>query len=155
MDPLSRVLPFDSFPSALRVALPKAQADVLAWHATQGRHGLPWKSADPYAVWVSEVMLQQTQVATGLVRFPRWMARFPTIESLAAADTDAVMAEWEGLGYCARARNLHAAARRMVEHHAGNMPRARADRMALPGVGPSTASAIGACLRRPRGHFRR
>ena len=84
---------------------------LIAWHQRSGRSGLPWQNQrDPYAVWVSEIMLQQTQVATVLERYPRFMKRFPTVRKLAAADVDEVLAEWAGLGYYSRARNLHACA---------------------------------------------
>jgi len=123
--------------------LPLLQAQMLDWQRRHGRHDLPWHTHDPYGVWVSEVMLQQTQVATGMYRYPAWMERFPTVESLAAASSEEVMSAWEGLGYYARARNLHAAAKQVVEKHDGRFPESREDRLALPGVGPSTASAIG------------
>ena len=85
---------------------------LLAWQAVSGRVGLPWQNnCDPYAVWVSEIMLQQTQVVTVLERYPRFMKRFPTVKKLAAADLDEVLAEWAGLGYYSRARNLHACAK--------------------------------------------
>ena len=84
---------------------------LIAWHGVSGRSGLPWQgNRDAYAVWVSEIMLQQTQVATVLERYPRFMKRFPTVNKLAAADVDDVLAEWAGLGYYSRARNLHACA---------------------------------------------
>lgn len=143
-DPWLRLLPSADLPESLRTRLPEAQRALLAWHKEAGRHTLPWNTEDPYGIWLSEIMLQQTQVATGLVRYPAWMAAFPTVASLAAAPSEAVMAQWEGLGYYARARNLHKAAQQMVRDHGGQMPQARPDRLALPGIGPSTASAIGA-----------
>lgn len=124
--------------------IPELQRRLLEWQRVSGRHDLPWHTRDPYGVWVSEVMLQQTQVSTGWVRYPLWMARFPTLKDLASATEDEVLSEWEGLGYYARARNLRAAAQQVVGRHAGVFPEARNDRLALPGVGPSTASAIGA-----------
>lgn len=143
-DPWLRRLPEEALPATARALIPGLREAVLSWHAVHGRHDLPWQVEDPYGVWVSEVMLQQTQVATGLVRYPSWMARFPTVQALAAAPLDEVLKAWEGLGYYARARNLHRAARQLVEAHGGRVPAERALRLALPGVGPSTASAIGA-----------
>lgn len=143
-DPWSVRLPEGELPSEAVRKIPELQGKVLAWHARHGRHDLPWQVEDPYAVWVSEVMLQQTQVATGLYRFPSWMRRFPTLKSLAEATVDEVLKEWEGLGYYARARNLHAAAQVIEHDHGGVFPKERALRLALPGVGASTASAIGA-----------
>lgn len=144
LDPWARRWPVDRLPPAELALLPRLQEQMLAWQPRHGRHDLPWHTYDPYGVWVSEVMLQQTQVATGLYRYPAWMARFPTVQSLAQASEDDVLAAWEGLGYYSRARRLHAAARLIVERHAGRFPRDRDDRLALPGIGPSTASAIGA-----------
>jgi len=143
-DPWAKRWPLDRFPQAERDAIPVLQEQMLRWQARHGRHGLPWHTLDPYGVWVSEVMLQQTQVSTGLYRYPAWMERFPTVESLASATQAEVLFAWEGLGYYARARNLHAAAKQVVEKHGGKFPIAREDRLALPGIGPSTASAIGA-----------
>ncbi|PWG60993.1 A/G-specific adenine glycosylase [Sediminicurvatus halobius] len=118
-------------------------AAVLAWFERHGRHDLPWQHpATPYRVWVSEVMLQQTQVATVLPYFERFMARFPDVASLAAAPVDEVLALWAGLGYYARARNLHRAARELVAEHGGEFPRRREAVEALPGIGRSTAGAI-------------
>ncbi|MFO7809732.1 A/G-specific adenine glycosylase [Guyparkeria sp.] len=113
---------------------------LLAWFDGHGRHDLPWQHPrTPYRVWVSEIMLQQTQVATVIPYFERFMARFPDIESLAAAEIDAVLALWSGLGYYARARNLHAAARQMIE---SGVPETTEGWAELSGVGPSTAAAI-------------
>lgn len=117
-------------------------ARVLAWYARAGRHNLPWVSADPYRVWVSEIMLQQTQVEQVKSYYARFMARFPTLETLAAADLGDVLAEWAGLGYYARARNLHRAARQVGAEHGGLLPRDLAALCALPGIGRSTAGAI-------------
>ncbi len=143
-DPWLKRWPDDQLPELEKQQLPLLRGQLLSWQPRHGRHDLPWHTRDPYGVWVSEVMLQQTQVATGLYRYPAWMARFPTIEALALASEAEVLSAWEGLGYYNRARNLHAAARRIVAVHGGAFPRSRADRLALPGVGPSTASAIGA-----------
>lgn len=116
---------------------------LLAWFDVHGRHDLPWQHPrSAYRVWVAEIMLQQTQVATVIDYFNAFMARFPHIETLAAAPTDDVMAHWAGLGYYARARNLHAAARAVVIEHDGEMPRDVDGLMALPGIGRSTAGAI-------------
>ena len=116
---------------------------LLAWYRRHGRHDLPWRQTrDPYAIWISEIMLQQTQVATVLPYYRRFMAAFPDVARLAGAPLDAVLAHWSGLGYYARARNLHAAARRIVTHHGGRLPDDPAALQALPGIGRSTAGAI-------------
>jgi A/G-specific adenine glycosylase len=117
---------------------------LIAWQLEHGRHDLPWQSADPYRVWVSEIMLQQTQVATAKSYFLRFMARFPDVPALANASEDDVMAAWSGLGYYRRARMLHAAARRMVERHGGRVPDGFESLLDLPGIGRSTAGAIAA-----------
>ena len=115
---------------------------LLAWFDGALRD-LPWRrDRDPYRVWVSEVMLQQTRVETAAPRFDRWLARFPTVAALAAAEVDDVLAEWEGLGYYSRARNLHAAARMVRERHGGGLPDTFEGLRALPGVGEYTAGAI-------------
>ena len=116
---------------------------LLAWFEHHGRHDLPWQHPrTPYRVWLSEIMLQQTQVATVIPYFLRFVQSFPTLPDLAAADNDTLMAHWAGLGYYARARNLHAAARRCVELHGGDLPRDLDALLALPGIGRSTAGAI-------------
>ena len=116
---------------------------LLAWYDAEGRHDLPWQqNRSEYRVWLSEVMLQQTQVATVIPYFARFVARFPDFSALAAASIDDVLALWAGLGYYARGRNLHAAAKRIVEDHGGEMPRDIEAVQALPGVGRSTAAAI-------------
>lgn len=116
---------------------------VLAWYERHGRKDLPWqRDATPYRVWVSEIMLQQTQVVTVVVYFERFMARFPTLEALADAPLDDVLHHWSGLGYYARARNLHSTARQIQERFRGCFPRDLATLQALPGVGRSTAGAI-------------
>lgn len=143
-DPWSRRWPETALPAAELALVPQLQSQLLAWQRRHGRHDLPWHTSDPYGVWVSEVMLQQTQVATGLYRYPAWMTRFPTIQALAAATEDEVLSAWEGLGYYSRARNLRAAAQAIAGQHEGRFPAERADRLALPGVGASTASAVGA-----------
>ena len=104
---------------------------------------LPWRETyDPYSVWISEIMLQQTQMERGVSYFTAWMRRFPDIASVAGADEDAILSAWEGLGYYSRARNLHAAAKRIMTEHGGEFPRDHAAIRALPGVGEYTAGAI-------------
>lgn len=116
---------------------------IRAWHAKFGRHDLPWQNPrTPYRVWVSEIMLQQTRVETVVGYYERFMARFPDVEDLAAADQDEVLACWSGLGYYARGRNLHRAAQTIRDHHGGALPSTIEELMALPGVGRSTAGAI-------------
>ncbi|WP_313898210.1 A/G-specific adenine glycosylase [Nodosilinea sp. LEGE 07298] len=128
--------PWPDFPvQALRQAL-------LAWYGDWGRT-LPWRNIDhPYAIWVSEMMLQQTQVKTVLPYYQRWLEQFPTVESLAAADQQSVLKVWEGLGYYARARNLHKAAQRIVSDHNGEIPQNFEAITALPGIGKTTAGGI-------------
>ena len=116
---------------------------VLDWFATYGRHDLPWQiDPVPYRVWVSEIMLQQTQVATVIPYFGRFVQRFPDVHSLAAAPIDDVLHLWSGLGYYARARNLHSTARRLVDDFDGNFPGDIEALQSLPGIGRSTAGAI-------------
>jgi A/G-specific adenine glycosylase len=125
------------------MTLDELHADVLAWFSQHARD-LPWRATrDPYAVLVSEIMLQQTQVTRVLERFPAWIERWPTVGALAAASTADVVRAWSGLGYNRRAINLQRAARVVAE--AGEFPRTLAGLQALPGVGPYTASAI-ACF---------
>ncbi|MCP5329420.1 MAG: A/G-specific adenine glycosylase [Pseudomonadales bacterium] len=116
---------------------------VLQWFAHSGRHHLPWQeSPSPYRVWVSEIMLQQTQVATVIPYFQRFMAHYPAVEDLATAQLDEVLHLWTGLGYYARARNLHRCAQIVQADHQGVFPRTVEDLSALPGIGRSTAGAI-------------
>lgn len=116
---------------------------LVAWQKQHGRHDLPWQNThDPYAIWVSEIMLQQTQVNAVIGYYQRFMQRFPTIAALATADLDAVLQHWSGLGYYARARNLHAAAQRIITQHHGIFPQDVSHIQALPGIGRSTAAAI-------------
>jgi A/G-specific adenine glycosylase len=131
---------------------PKGFAErLLGWFDVHGRKSLPWQeNPTPYRVWVSEVMLQQTQVSTVITYYGRFMARFPTVEALAAAPIDEVLHLWTGLGYYARARNLHAGARAIVERHGGTFPRKLEEVTALPGIGRSTAGAILALSRGER-----
>jgi A/G-specific adenine glycosylase len=118
---------------------------LIQWHTKHGRHGMPWQGvADPYAVWVSEIMLQQTQVATVLERYPKMMKRFPSVAHLARADIDEVLAEWSGLGYYSRARNLHACAKQVVTQYQGQFPPDPLALESLSGIGRSTAGAIAA-----------
>lgn len=118
---------------------------VLHWFDQYGRHDLPWqKDLSPYRVWVSEIMLQQTQVATVIPYFERFMQSFPTVEVLASASEDSVLHHWTGLGYYARARNLHAAAKTVVRDYGGEFPRSVAALCELKGIGRSTAGAIAA-----------
>lgn len=123
--------------------IPDFDRKVLDWFEQHGRKDLPWqRDATPYRVWVSEVMLQQTQVATVIPYFERFMARFPDVVRLADAPLDDVLHLWSGLGYYARARNLHKAARQVRDRHAGEFPDSFEAVQALPGVGRSTAGAI-------------
>jgi A/G-specific adenine glycosylase len=116
---------------------------LLAWFERQGRHDLPWqRDATPYRVWVSEIMLQQTQVAVVIPFFERFMARFPDLAVLAEAKPDEVLHLWSGLGYYARARNLHRAAQLVCSEHQGRFPERIEALQALPGIGRSTAGAI-------------
>ena len=118
-------------------------ADLLRWFDISGRHDLPWQHPrTPYRVWLSEIMLQQTQVRVVVPYFERFVAALPDLRALAAAPLDEVLALWSGLGYYARARNLHAAARRCVDLHGGELPRDPDALLALPGIGRSTAGAI-------------
>lgn len=116
---------------------------VLAWFDDHGRKHLPWQQdVTPYKVWVSEIMLQQTQVATVIPYFERFMQTFPTVVALADAPQDEVLHLWTGLGYYARARNLHKAAQQIRDKHAGQFPQTLEEVMALPGIGRSTAGAV-------------
>jgi A/G-specific adenine glycosylase len=116
---------------------------LLRWHESDGRKDLPWqRDRTPYRVWVSEVMLQQTQVGTVIGYYERFMARFPTVRDLASARPDEVLHAWSGLGYYARARNLQRAAQILLQKHRGEFPATLAEAMELPGIGRSTAGAI-------------
>lgn len=116
---------------------------ILEWYAENGRTDLPWQvDRNPYRVWVSEIMLQQTQVATVIPYFEQFMARFPDVASLACAPEDDVLHHWSGLGYYARARNLHKAAKQICEQHDGLFPENFDQLLALPGIGRSTAGAV-------------
>jgi A/G-specific adenine glycosylase len=118
-------------------------ADLVAWQRTHGRSSLPWQNTrDPYRVWLSEIMLQQTQVSTVLDYYARFLERFPTVQSLAEAQPDVVLGLWSGLGYYSRARNLHRCAQDVMSLHGGAFPSTSEVLQTLPGIGPSTAAAI-------------
>src|SRR5690554_5877424 len=128
------------------------QRRLLEWFDVHGRHDLPWQHPrTPYRVWVSEIMLQQTQVITVIDYFQRFMEVFPDVHRLAAAEVDQVLHLWTGLGYYARARNLHKAARQLVRDHDGEFPQTVEEVASLPGIGRSTAGAI---LAQSRGYAR-
>lgn len=117
-------------------------ARIILWQQQHGRHDLPWQGQDAYRVWLSEIMLQQTQVATVIPYYQRFVASFPDVGSLAAATEDEVLAHWSGLGYYARGRNLRRAAQIIVEQHGGVFPHQFEQIIELPGIGRSTAAAI-------------
>lgn len=118
---------------------------MIAWQREHGRHTLPWQqTTDPYRVWLSEIMLQQTQVATVLGYYARFLDRFPDVTTLAAASQGDVLALWSGLGYYSRARNMHACAKAVVARHGGQFPRNSEQLQTLPGIGRSTAAAVAA-----------
>ncbi|WP_269140091.1 A/G-specific adenine glycosylase [Pseudothauera rhizosphaerae] len=118
---------------------------LMAWQAAHGRHDLPWqRTRDPYRVWLSEIMLQQTQVGTVIPYYLRFLERFPQLADLAAAPQEAVLGLWSGLGYYARARNLHKAAQTVMAEHGGQFPQQAEMIARLPGIGRSTAAAIAA-----------
>ena len=135
-------------------------ARVVAWQRVHGRHDLPWQTCapqgrptdtrDPYRIWLSEIMLQQTQVATVIPYFERFVAKFPDVRALASAALDDVLASWSGLGYYRRAHHLHAAAQRILADHGGEFPRDAATLATLPGIGRTTAAAIAAFSRDER-----
>lgn len=118
---------------------------LIAWQKIAGRHDLPWqKTRDPYRIWLSEIMLQQTQVATVIPYYQRFLASFPDVQALAAAPIETVIEHWAGLGYYARARNLHRCAQQIVAVHGGKFPNSTAQLIELAGIGRSTAAAIAA-----------
>ena len=118
---------------------------LVAWQRNHGRHDLPWqRTRDPYLIWVSEIMLQQTQVGAVVGYYARFIERFPDLHALADANEDTVLRHWSGLGYYARARNLHKAARLVVSEYGGRFPHTAVQIAALPGIGRSTAAAIAA-----------
>jgi A/G-specific adenine glycosylase len=119
--------------------------EVVHWQKAHGRNRLPWQNTgDPYKVWLSEIMLQQTQVSTVLEYYARFLTRFPDVAALAKAGVDDVLSLWSGLGYYSRARNLHRCAQEVVALHGGRFPRRAEELQSLPGIGPSTAAAIAA-----------
>ena len=120
------------------------QSKLLQWYQDHGRHDLPWQGQSPYHIWLSEVMLQQTQVSTVIPYYHRFIAHFPDIEALALAPEDKVFALWAGLGYYHRARNLRRSAQIIQEDHLGQFPSDMKTLLSLPGIGPSTAAAIAA-----------
>ncbi len=121
----------------------KFATQLLTWYVWEGRKDLPWRQTiTPYRVWVSEIMLQQTQVSTVIPYYEKFMERFPEVHSLAVVDLDEVLHLWSGLGYYARARNLHCAARIVDGEHQGRFPASMESLIALPGIGRSTAGAI-------------
>jgi len=124
---------------------PDFSADVIRWQKTHGRHALPWQNTrDAYRIWLSEIMLQQTQVAAVIPYYQRFLERFPDVAALAGAPSEEVMAHWSGLGYYSRARNLHRCAQRVVAEYGGVFPSDPALLADLPGIGRSTAAAISA-----------
>ncbi len=141
------VLSKETAPAVPSPSLTEAQKGfarhLIKWQRLHGRHDLPWqKNLQPYPVWLSEVMLQQTQVSTVKAYFEKFMTRFPRIEDLAQAQEEEVMSLWSGLGYYSRGRNLHACAQRVVADFKGEFPSSMEDLVKLPGIGPSTAAAI-------------
>lgn len=118
------------------------QTTLLAWYQQHGRHDLPWQHQSPYHVWLSEIMLQQTQVATVIPYYERFISRFENVFKLANAPLDEVLLYWAGLGYYHRAKNLHRCAQMIVQEHQGNFPSNLQILKSLPGIGPSTAAAI-------------
>jgi len=125
--------------------MPDFASGIINWQKVHGRHDLPWQNTrDPYAIWISEIMLQQTQVSAVVGYYQRFMQRFPDIATLAAASQEHVLQCWSGLGYYSRARNLHAAAQQIMRIHAGQFPQALDAIQGLPGIGRSTAAAIAA-----------
>jgi A/G-specific adenine glycosylase len=137
--------------AATRARILRFAPALLAWYESEGRKDLPWqRDRTPYRVWVSEIMLQQTQVGTAAGYYERFIARFPQVRDLAAAQLDEVLHLWSGLGYYARARNLQRAAQILVQRHRGEFPATLDEAMALPGIGRSTAGAILALSRGER-----
>ncbi len=128
----------------MSLSLPEIAPALVAWQRSHGRHGLPWQVSEPYRVWLSEVMLQQTQVTTVLAYYERFLQRFPDVAALAAAPLDDVLALWSGLGYYSRARNLHRCAQQVMSDHGGRFPPSAELLATLPGIGRSTGAAISA-----------
>jgi A/G-specific adenine glycosylase len=141
------VIPHHMLTPASSATKPDSQ-DLLAWY-DRHRRDLPWRAkpgvtADPYRVWLSEIMLQQTTVAAVKPYYLKFLERFPTVEALAEAPSEAVMQAWAGLGYYSRARNLHACAKAVVDKHGGRIPGTEAELLKLPGIGAYTAAAVAA-----------
>ena len=129
-------------PKAIKPAVSLAET-LVAWQKVHGRNHLPWQNTrDPYRVWLSEIMLQQTQVSTVLAYYAKFLENFPTVADLAAASQDKVMGLWSGLGYYSRARNLHQCAKEVVSRFGGEFPSTAEDLITLPGIGRSTAAAV-------------
>ena len=127
----------------------RLQHRLKAWYHEHARD-LPWReTSDPYCIWVSEIMLQQTQVATVIPYYQRFLKSFPNVRALADADEQQLLSHWEGLGYYRRARSMHAAARQIVESHGGRFPDSLDHVLALPGIGRYTAGALGFARMRP------
>lgn len=124
------------------IAMTSFASRLIEWQRAHGRHDLPWQGQDAYRVWLSEIMLQQTQVATVIPYFQRFITSFPSIASLSSATEDQVLAHWSGLGYYARGRNLHKAARIIVAKFDGEFPQKTEEIIELPGIGRSTAAAV-------------
>ncbi|HET7179451.1 MAG TPA: A/G-specific adenine glycosylase, partial [Chryseosolibacter sp.] len=117
-------------------------AKLIHWQQSNGRHHLPWQNTrDPYKIWLSEIMLQQTQVATVIPYYLRFLEHFPDIQGLASAQLDDVLAKWSGLGYYSRARNFHQAAQLVMRDHKGVFPGKYHEILQLPGIGRSTSAA--------------
>lgn len=137
---------------AVSADLSRFAHELVRWQQQHGRHDLPWqqKPLDAYRVWVSEIMLQQTQVQTVIPYYQRFMQRFPDLVSLAGADVADVLALWSGLGYYRRARHLHACAKKIAEHYGGVFPSTAGELASLPGIGPSTAAAIASLVFKER-----
>lgn len=142
---MKRVVPAPAALDGRQFADPAFSATVIAWQKQHGRHALPWQNTrDAYRIWLSEIMLQQTQVVAVIPYYLRFLARFPDVASLAAAPVEEVMAHWSGLGYYTRARNLHRCAQQVVDLHGATFPADPALLEQLPGIGRSTAAAIAA-----------
>jgi len=141
---MSPSVPSTAFSTASTIpVLSDFSVRLIAWQREHGRHDLPWQNTrDPYRIWLSEIMLQQTQVSTVIPYYDRFLARFPDVAALAAAPADDVMTLWAGLGYYTRARNLHRCAQVVVEQHGGRFPESVEALAELPGIGRSTAAAI-------------